>query len=159
MLRIADTIRENGGVDGVIGFSQGAAMASFVAAALETQRGLPSSSSGEEDSWPRKLREANGGKGLKFAVIYSGFMARDEDLQWLYTGNIQTPTLHYIGGLDTVVEESRSRALVENCRDDRKRVLIHPGGHHVPVSKEWTAALVVWLREVLQGTEREEEKL
>ncbi|KAK9786245.1 putative Serine hydrolase FSH domain-containing protein [Seiridium cardinale] len=149
MLRVAETVSENGGVDGVIGFSQGGAMASLVAAALETERALPAHMAAE-DSWARKLREANGGKQLKFGVVYSGFVARDEDLQWMYEGGIQTPTLHFIGGLDTVVEESRSRGLTEQCREDRTRVLVHPGGHYVPVSKEWTGALVMWLREVLQ---------
>lgn len=158
MAKVAETIRENGGVDGVIGFSQGGAMASFVAAALEPQRALPQALEAEA-SWARRLREANGGRGLDFAVVYSGFVARDEDLQWLYTDQIQTPTLHFIGGLDTVVEESRSQGLVEKCREDRMRLLVHPGGHYVPVSKEWTAALVMWLREVLQAKATQGEKL
>lgn len=156
MLRVAETVKENGGVDGVIGFSQGGAMAALVAAALEPSRPLPPSLQGE-DSWARKLRDANAGKQLKFAVVYSGFVARDDELQWMYQDQIQTPNLHFIGGLDTVVEESRSRGLVDVCREDRTRVVVHPGGHYVPVSKEWTAALVMWLREALQAQEQKKE--
>ncbi|KAI1842624.1 hypothetical protein JX265_012617 [Neoarthrinium moseri] len=163
MARIAATIAENGGVDGVIGFSQGGATAALVAAALEPTRPLPETPDKEPDSWAGKLRAANGGKGLRFAVVYSGFYARDDRLAWLYGGGgIQTPTLHFIGGLDTVVEEARSRGLVERCAEGTSRVVVHPGGHYVPVSKEWTAALVMWLREVLGGKtngEAEGEKL
>lgn len=173
MRRIAATIREAGGVDGVLGFSQGGAMTAWVAAAMEAERALPSPSSSNgadgdaaaeaeaDAAWARELREANGGRPLRFAVIYSGFVARDaaaRRLEWLYAGGIQTPTLHFIGSLDTVVDESRSRGLAERCQPDRTRVVVHPGGHYVPVSKEWTGALVMWLREVLQGAPEEEEE-
>lgn len=157
MLRVAETIKENDGVDGVIGFSQGGAMAALVAAALEADARPVPQALEAEDSWANRLREANGGKALRFAVVYSGFVARDEALEWMYEGGgagaeagIQTPSLHFIGGLDTVVDEDRSRGLAEKCRQDRTRVIVHPGGHYVPVSKEWTAALVMWMREVLQ---------
>lgn len=162
MLRVAETIEESGGVDGVIGFSQGGAMAALVAAALEADaRPIPEALAAE-GSWARRLRAANAGKALRFSVVYSGFVARDDDLQWLYEGGggIQTPTLHFIGGLDTVVDEDRSRGLVDKCRQDRTRVIVHPGGHYVPVSKEWTAALVMWMRDVLQEQAKaDEEKL
>ncbi|KAF2966591.1 hypothetical protein GQX73_g6970 [Xylaria multiplex] len=109
---IASTIREAGGVDGVLGFSQGGCMAA-----------LP----------------------LKFGVIYSGFYATPANLQWLYDPAIATPTLHFLGGLDTVVEEKRSQALFERCRDPM--VLTHPGGHYVPVARDWVMPLVGWLRQ------------
>ncbi|KAI0125382.1 serine hydrolase FSH [Xylariales sp. AK1849] len=157
MSRIAETIRDHGGIDGVIGFSQGGATAALVAAALEPSRSVPT----EAETWAVPLREANGGRGLRFAVVYSGFFARDEGLGWLYEGGIQTESLHFIGGLDTVVEESRSRGLVERWRDGGARVAVHPGGHYVPVSKEWTGALVGFLRETLgeSKTDEDEEKL
>ena len=134
MLRVAETIKENDGVDGVIGFSQGGAMAALVAAALEADARPVPQALEAEDSWANQLREANGGKALRFAVVYSGFVARDEALEWMYEGGgagaeagIQTPSLHFIGGLDTVVDEDRSRGLAEKCRQDRTRVIVHPG--------------------------------
>jgi predicted esterase len=172
MRRVAAAVREAGGVDGVLGFSQGGAMAAWVAAALEPRRALPAAAtttapSGDDEesqdrAWAQELREANGGRPLRFAVVYSGFAAAKDGaaacrLEWLYAGDIQTPTLHFIGGLDTVVDENRSRALIARCRADRTRVVVHPGGHYVPVSKEWTNALVMWLREVL-AQQQEEEK-
>ncbi|KAH6647104.1 serine hydrolase FSH [Truncatella angustata] len=157
MRSVARAVRDCGGVDGVLGFSQGGAMAAMVAGALEPGRAAPEGD-GEDASWVRELREANAG-GLRFAVVYSGFVARDEGLRWLYEGAIQTPSLHFVGALDTVVEEGRSRALIESCREDRTRTFVHPGGHYVPVSKEWTMALVGWLREVLEKEKETGEKL
>lgn len=142
MERLAETIREEDGVDGVVGFSQGGAVAGFVAAALEPGRNVPE---GEKGEWARKLREANGGKGLKFAVSYSGFYAPVEMLSWCYEPKIQTPLLNVLGSLDTVVEEGRSRGLVDRCEDGP--VVIHPGGHYVPVSKEWVMALAGFVKQ------------
>ncbi|KAG9259019.1 dihydrofolate reductase [Emericellopsis atlantica] len=139
---IATAIRESGGVDGVVGFSQGGFMAGAVASALEETRAPPE---GPDGDWARKLREANGGKGLKFAVPYSGFFAPVESLQWLYEPKIKTPTLHYLGSLDTVVEESRSMGLVDRC--EQPVVITHPGGHHVPVSKEWVMPLAGFIKQ------------
>ncbi|KAK5636182.1 hypothetical protein RRF57_011894 [Xylaria bambusicola] len=150
MLRIASTIRDAGGVDGVLGFSQGGCMASLVASALEH----PHRVSPESNSWLSELRAANGGRPLKFCVIYSGFHATPSDLQWLFEPAITTPTLHFLGGLDTVVEEKRSMALVERCRDPM--VLTHPGGHYVPVARDWAMQLAGWLRQrCVEATDEE----
>lgn len=137
MRAVAAAIRNiDGGIDGVLGFSQGGAMAGLVTSALETpHREVPEPAA----SWAAELREANGGRGLKFAAVYSGFFATDEALKWCYEPMIRTPTVQFIGSLDTVVEESRSQALIEKCEDPV--VVIHPGGHYVPISKEWAMAL------------------
>lgn len=147
METIADAIREAGGVDGVCGFSQGGAATGLIAAALEPERAVPEGSAGE---WVRKLREANGGKAAKFAVSYSGFWATPESLQFLYKPHITTPFLHYIGSLDTVVEESRSQALIDSCEFATK--MVHPGGHHVPVSKEWVMPLAGFIKQHVYDT-------
>jgi pimeloyl-ACP methyl ester carboxylesterase len=142
MATIAAAIREAGGVDAVCGFSQGGVMTSLVAAALEPGRSLPDGPAGD---WARALREANGGRPAKFAVIYSGFFAPPKDLAWCYEPKIATPTLHYIGSLDTVVEESRSQGLIDRCEDPA--VVMHPGGHYVPVSKEWAMPLAGFIKQ------------
>ncbi|KAI0384289.1 serine hydrolase-domain-containing protein [Hypomontagnella monticulosa] len=148
MQRIASTIADAGGVDGICGFSQGGATAALVAAALEHPYRTPPSpsASDEEDwSWVSALREANNNRPLKYCVVYSGFFAPVGSLQWLYEPRISTPTLHFLGSLDTVVEESRSQGLVDRCVDPM--VVVHPGGHYVPVAKDWVMALVGWLRQ------------
>lgn len=143
-----------GGIDGVVGFSQGGAVAAMLAAALESSRNcgetLPegasssSTTSSSPPSWVTSLREANGGRTLRFAAVYSGFYAPQAELRWLYEPKVRTPTLHFIGSLDTVVEEGRSRGLVARCEDPV--VVVHPGGHYVPVSKEWVSPLVGFVR-------------
>lgn len=158
MGRVAEAIAAAGGVDGVVGFSQGGAMAAMVAAALEPGRAVPAAASpadadgGDEPpaaTWVRALREANGQRPLRFAVVYSGFTARDDALAaWLYAGGLATPSLHVLGGLDTVVDEARSEDLVARC-GPAARKLVHPGGHYVPVAKEWTMAVAGFLRDVL----------
>lgn len=141
MKTIADAIREAGGVDGVCGFSQGGMVAGVVAAALESERPIPE---GKDADWARELRDANGGLPLKFGVSYSGFYAPVERLAWCYEPKIKTPTLQVLGSLDTVVDESRSYALVD--RSESPLVVTHPGGHYVPISKEWAMPLAGFIK-------------
>jgi len=56
---------------------------------------------------------------------------------------IQTPIAHFLGSLDCVVDEGRSRALIDACGGEAKtRVIWHPGGHFVPSGKQYLEALV-----------------
>jgi len=143
MTSLAAAIAAAGGVDGVVGFSQGGAMAALLASALETPARSPAASDGD-CSWLEAVRAANAGRPLRFAAVYSGFFAPPAELQWMYEPHIKTPTLHYLGSLDTVVEEQRSRALIAKCVDPI--VVVHPGGHYVPVSKEWVLPLVGFIK-------------
>ncbi|KAI0172589.1 hypothetical protein GGR52DRAFT_545318 [Hypoxylon sp. FL1284] len=148
MEAVAAAVRAAGGVDGVCGFSQGGALAALVASALEHPHRTPPAapdSSGDDWSWVESLRAANGGRPLRFCVVYSGFYAPLDSLRWMYEPPIATPNLQFIGSLDTVVDESRSQGLVDRCRDPQ--VVTHPGGHYVPVAKDWAMALAGWLRQ------------
>lgn len=145
MATVTEAIREAGGIDAVCGFSQGGAMTGFVASALEPGRVIPD---GPEHDWARNLREANGGKGVKFAIAWCGFAGTPPELQWLYEPKIKTPTLHMIGSLDEVVDESRSQALVDRC--ENPQVVTHPGGHHVPVAKQWTMPVAGFMNQHFQ---------
>lgn len=162
----ADAIREAGGIDAVIGFSQGGCGAAFVASLLETDRPATFQAKQKDGgiAFPesfRKLREGDGqkweGQGpLKFAVSYAGFWAPRGDYDAFYEPKIRTPVLHVIGSLDTVVEEDRTQGLIE--RTVNPQVAVHPGGHFVPVGKEWVAALVNFIRGTLEAKEREKEE-
>ncbi|KAF6794981.1 dihydrofolate reductase [Colletotrichum sojae] len=148
----AAAIREAGGdVDGVLGFSQGGAFAALLTAMLE----LPHREVPEDfKPWVEELREANGGKPLRFAVVYSGFFATPEELKWAYEPKIRTPSLHMIGSLDTVVEESRSQGLVERFEDPT--VVVHPGGHYVPIAKQWAMPLIGFIKKAADQKAAEE---
>ena len=147
-------------IDGVIGFSQGGAMAAMLTAAMEHLSSSPENqfrpvTTPEHEGWAKQIRDANKGQPLKFCVSYSGFFALPTELGWLWEPKVKTPTMHFLGSLDTVVEESRSRRLIEACEEPV--VVVHPGGHYVPVSKEWVAPLVGFIRGCLEREGKKEE--
>ncbi|KAK0112483.1 hypothetical protein ONS96_001720 [Cadophora gregata f. sp. sojae] len=158
---IRKAIEDAGGVDGVLGFSQGGAAAALVASLLEPGReeAFFSSSSPSSFSYPpswSSLRTALPQPPLKFAISYSGFYAPNATYKPFYTPKIKTRFLHVIGSLDSVVEEERSQGLVDRCENAVK--VVHPGGHFVPVGKEYAGVLVGFLRDVLGREEKGEEE-
>lgn len=148
LAKVAEVLKAEGPFDGVIGFSQGGALAGMVASLLEpgrieafasnvTNGGMPFPASFEDE-------EASSGyvtelvhAPLKFAVSYSGFGASTNvKYASFYEPKIATKMLHFLGQVDTVVEESRSLRLVDACvegaGEGAKRVVYHPGGHFLP---------------------------
>jgi pimeloyl-ACP methyl ester carboxylesterase len=138
---LSEYLDTHGPFDGVIGFSQGAALAAVLAAVLENDR-------------PRPQTFTTSHPPLKFAACYCGFRAPERYEEW-YTPSIKTPTLHVIGSLDTVVDEERSLALARACEKGDQRTVYHPGGHYLPSQKGVVAALVGFIRE--STTEKKEE--
>lgn len=133
----------------MIGFSQGGALAALVASALEVNpaRSLPSEYrlSHEVDGNPRAVcPDGLVQPPLKFAIIYSGFLAIDSTCNVFFEPKIKTPTMHFLGQLDSVVDESRSRRLVEACVNSE--VVVHVGGHFVPSQRANMDALAAFLR-------------
>lgn len=157
---IKETIEGAGGIDGVIGFSQGGCAAAFVASLLEPGRrdtfgsvkSKDASGFGYPEGW-EELQRVNG--ELKFGVSYSGFYAPDDIYKGFYEPKIQTKFLSVIGSLDSVVEEHRSKGLVE--RTEGGRVVFHPGGHFVPVGKDMAGVVVGFVREccIVKGEKEE----
>lgn len=163
---IAETIRGVGGIDGVIGFSQGAAAAAMVASLLEPGRaeafGKYREGNPEAFAYPESWRELQKmhPEGVKFAVSYSGFFAPHPLYAAFYEPKISSPMLHFIGTLDTVVEESRCLALVDACEGGKERTVYHPGGHFVPAGKEWAMVLLGFIKqrfEEVKIAEKEED--
>lgn len=101
--------------DGVLGFSQGAAVAGMLAAEFR----------------PR------------FAILISGFVPKDEEVAaGLLAGVEGVPSLHVIGLADTIMLPERSRALAACFAG--ATVAEHEGGHMIP-SKAVKADLVAFL--------------
>lgn len=148
-------MRAEGPFDGVVGFSQGAALAGLLASALETERVFPEAEMG----FPSPFEEQNSGMRwhppLKFAVIYSGFRVMDARCRGFYDngGIAATRVLHVIGGVDSVLDERRSQTLVDCCGSGGKKVVVHPGGHFVPSQRPWLDAVVGFVKEVMEGDE------
>ena len=94
---------------------------------------------------------------LKFAIFYSGFRAADPRCDPFFTPKISTPTMHVLGALDSVVEESRARALVACCsryeggNSTGPVVMMHPGGHFLPSQRVWLDKVTGFVRRCLDG--------
>ncbi|KAJ5455050.1 hypothetical protein N7475_010171 [Penicillium sp. IBT 31633x] len=162
---VARTLKEEGPFDGVIGFSQGAALAAMVAALLEPGRKesfkhfskiSDEGASGMEIPAPFGYEDFQHPQ-LKFAVCYSGFRAPGARYRAFYEEPaIQTPVLHVLGSLDAVVEESRSRALIDACAGEPEKdgsVVWHPGGHFLPSQRPYLDAAVRFIREKLEQSD------
>lgn len=171
---IASVLRTEGPFDGVIGFSQGASAAAMMASLLElperketfdrfrqeieNEYAIPFP--GEELIFVQEpgKKEQNQLPRLKFAICYSGFVAPGNRYRAFYEQpKIATPVLHVIGSLDAVVDESRTRALIDACEGtyDEKtrlgRIVLHPGGHFVPSQKPYLDTVTGFIKACLGG--------
>jgi Serine hydrolase (FSH1) len=152
---IAKTLTAEGPFDGVAGFSQGAALAAMISSLLEGQKREDAfynyhSQSSLSIPFPQSLHNIQH-PPMKFCILYSGFVAPGERYRAFYDPHISTPSCHFIGSLDSVVEESRCRALVDAFGGEPKAQLVfHPGGHFLPSSKQFLDVLVSFICRVLK---------
>ena len=154
--RVAETIQAEGPFDGAIGFSQGGAIAAMVAALLETGRRQSFEAAGAKESgkflYPSCFVKRNQEPiqpPLKFAIIYSGFAAPFDLYSGFYEPKIKTPVLHFVGSLDTVLDEQRGKLLIGSCEKSEERTITHPGGHFVPSQKIWVETAVGFIKSCL----------
>lgn len=165
MDKVAQVLKEEGPFDGVIGFSQGGAAAGMVASLLEPGRKEAFETAAAKGGMPfPKSFEGDVHPPLKFAVSYSGFAPAKNALYGaFYDPKIKTPMLHFLGSVDTVVEESRSLRLAHACEQHEGRIVYHPGGHFLPSSqKQYVSALVGFIRQILveaEGLGKKEESV
>ncbi len=159
MARIAEVLKSEGPFGGVVGFSQGGAAAGMVASLLE--RGRREAFEKAEMSGGMSFPDSFLAEGevihppLRFAISYSGFGAPSQRYQAFYEPKIETPVLHFLGSLDSVVEESRSQRLIDACAGKREeRVVFHPGGHFLPSQKQFLNTVIGFIREVVTSDER-----
>lgn len=107
---LRELIAERGPFDGVVGFSQGAAVTGLLMASEPS---------------------------LRFAVCISGFASRAvEHAELVRTAGIDRPSLHVWGEQDVLVTNDRSEAL-SRCFVDPE-VVTHAAGHFVPM--HWPVA-------------------
>jgi len=112
---------------GVLGFSQGAAMAALVTIFLERPEVFPNFLVDGKPSHPP----------LRFCVFISGFRITDAGLSYIFSGDIKysTPSLHVLGRKDTVVSPTLSRTLIDVF--ESPCVELHDGGHIIPSTAAW----------------------
>ncbi|XP_026101572.1 esterase OVCA2 [Carassius auratus] len=110
---VKTAVKELGPFDGILGFSQGAALVAMLCALQE-----------------QKL-EAD--FNFRFAILVAGFRSVCSQHQRFYEGTVITiPSLHVFGQDDRVIPEEMSRDLLPAF--DGAQILIHPGGHFVPAA-------------------------
>eukprot|EP00128_Syssomonas_multiformis_P002207 Colp12_sorted_trinity150504_noHs@28002 len=103
------TLREKGPFDGVLGFSQGAALASMLAA----------------------RHHLSGDTLFRFIVVVAGFIP-DMSPHFNSDIKIKTPSLHVYGTGDQVIVPSRSQTLAQFFENPVE--VQHEGGHFVPAN-------------------------
>ncbi|KAJ6133776.1 Serine hydrolase FSH [Penicillium sp. IBT 18751x] len=148
---IGSILKDSGPFDGVVGFSEGAAAAAMVASLLEENRQDSFAQLEAEDGLPYPAYFATlGHPPLKFVVSISGYAASHPAYRAFYSPSIRTPTLHFLGSMDSVVDESASMRLVESCQEpenEKKPIVIwHAGGHIVPSGKRELAAVAHFIK-------------
>ncbi|XP_076362064.1 esterase OVCA2 isoform X2 [Tachypleus tridentatus] len=112
-----------GPFDGILGFSQGAAMVTLLCALKETQ------------AFPYQF---------SFVFLIAAFQSNSKPHEALYCSTIQTPSLHVIGDTDLVIPKEMSETLL-NCYLNPV-VVQHPGGHYVPVSGQYKTHYLQFLQ-------------
>lgn len=167
--QLAKTLATEGPFDGIVGFSQGAALAAMVSSVLEGQSRKETFQNFQSQSslsipFPSSFHDIQH-PPMKFCIVYSGFIAPGERYRAFYNPPVSTPSCHFIGSLDSVVEESRCRALVDASGGESKaRLIFHPGGHFLPSSKHFLDILVDFICNIInpsvqKGTKMVEESV
>ncbi|KAJ5087949.1 Serine hydrolase FSH [Penicillium angulare] len=131
---IATVLKDSGPFDGIIGFSQGGALAAMITSLLEENRKDGFARATEENAlvYPASFADLDH-PPLRFFVSIAGYAALHPAYRAFYETPIQTPSLHLLGSMDTVVDETASTTLSEKC--ENSIVVWHPGGHTIPNGK------------------------
>ncbi|XP_034608494.1 esterase OVCA2 [Trachemys scripta elegans] len=124
---VARALAELGPFDGLLGFSQGAALAALLCALQ--QRG--------DARFP-----------FQFAILVAGFKSRAAPHSGYYREPIAVPSLHVLGDTDRVIPPGLSRELASHFVDPA--VLTHPGGHFVPAAAPQKRAYLEFLARFLK---------
>ncbi|XP_013985108.1 esterase OVCA2 isoform X1 [Salmo salar] len=111
---VRTAVKDLGPFDGVLGFSQGAAL---VAVLCSIQ---------EQNLEPQFQ--------FRFAILVAGFRSACSEHQRFYGGpaSLAIPSLHIFGQEDQVIPDRMSRELLPLFQEPL--VLTHPGGHFVPAA-------------------------
>jgi len=109
-------------IDGIFGFSQGAALTGLLAAL--------------RDSRPSPLR-------FDFAIMVGGFTSTMPQHAELFRRKLTVPSVHVTGRADAIVPRRDSLLLADRFADPL--IIEHPGGHVIPSGSAVTAPIVSFL--------------
>lgn len=109
---VREAVKLQGPFDGILGFSQGAALVAILCS-LQEQKLEPDFT-------------------FQFAILVAAFRSACKEHQAFYETSIGIPSLHVFGLEDKVIPDRMSRELLPSFQDPQ--LLIHPGGHFVPAA-------------------------
>lgn len=135
---IVSAFEREGPFDGVLGFSQGAALAALLVG-LRAPDGPTTAE--------RPIR-------FDFAIVVGGFASNDRELARLYerSAAYDLPSLHVIGRADAIVPSGDSRRLASQFR--APVVVEHGGGHVVPVAPDAVARVRAFVEARIHRADR-----
>lgn len=106
-------VKDLGPFDGILGFSQGAALVAMLCSLQE-----------------KKLDPTY---NFRFAILVAGFRSACDQHQYFYKGvKIMVPSLHVYGQDDKVIPEQMSQDLLPLFQG--AHILAHQGGHFIPAA-------------------------
>ncbi|XP_032777234.2 esterase OVCA2 [Daphnia magna] len=120
---VSKAFEELGPFDGILGFSQGAALGSILCYMLEK---------GELNF------------SFRFAILVSGFRSRLSPHTYFYKTKQTIATLHVIGETDRIVEKEMSEELTTYF--ESPHIMCHSGGHYVPATSKEKEDTVTFVR-------------
>lgn len=104
---LVEYIQENGPFDGVLGFSQGAALAVLLLLVLS------------QDDWRNRFNIPSHVPQFRLAVILSGFRFLTPNFAEYYTrGKLDVPTMHVYSVQDAIISADRSLELIDSTFTD-----------------------------------------
>ncbi|KAJ7132221.1 serine hydrolase-domain-containing protein, partial [Mycena epipterygia] len=132
--KIQTVLEVQGPFQGIIGFSQGAALIAMILGYMENHGLRPNLLSNLKHP-PLYVRP------VCFAVMISGFIPPSEAFP--LPPKIRTPSLHIIGFNDVILSPESSVKLAAHF--DIAQIEIHQGGHFVPRKETWRRFLCDYL--------------
>jgi predicted esterase len=125
----AGLLRTGPPIDGILGFSQGAALTGLLAAVRDTEPSFPP---------------------FEFAIMVSGFTSTMPQHAGLLRHKVSVPSVHVIGRADTIVPRRDSMLLADRFADPL--ILEHPGGHVIPADPAVTGPIASFLAGFSRGS-------
>lgn len=134
---IVSAFETQGPFDGILGFSQGAALAGLLVG-LRATDGITTAE--------RPFR-------FDFAIVVSGFPSNDRELARVYDrmDAYALPSLHVLGRADVIVPNDDSRSLASRFRSPV--IALHDGGHVIPGAPDVVARVRAFLEARVDRTE------
>lgn len=158
---------EHGPFIGIMGFSTGATIATIIASLLEKRKSignLPLHVSfhyqsffllrlqeGEHSQFPSQARHPP----LEFVVSFAGLPLENPLYEHVYYPKIETPALHVIGTMDTMIDEAQCVRMLDSFTNSSLHRFF--GTHYVPRTRESLDALADFFAHVFCDKNEEDD--